>query len=97
MKFSIIVPVYNVEQYIEKCLQSINDQTYSNFEVIIVNDGSPDASENVILEFIKKIQNLNITKKKTEGYQMREIMGYDSLQEITYYLLIVMITLINNY
>ena len=44
MKFSIIIPVYNVEKYIIKCLESINAQTYNNYEVIIVNDGSPDNS-----------------------------------------------------
>ena len=39
MKYSIIIPVYNVENYIKKCLESIKGQTYKNFEVIIVNDG----------------------------------------------------------
>ena len=53
MKFSIIIPVYNVEDYIEKCLNSIKNQTYSNFEVIIVNDGSPDNSEKIIKKFLK--------------------------------------------
>lgn len=52
MKFSIIVPVYNVEQYIEKCLDSICNQTYSNYEVIIVNDGSKDQSEMIIKKYI---------------------------------------------
>lgn len=41
---SIIIPVYNVEKYIEKCMQSLLDQTYKNFEALIVNDGSPDNS-----------------------------------------------------
>ena len=53
MKFSIVIPVYNVEGYIEKCLNSIKIQTYSNFEVIIVNDGSPDNSEKKIKTFLK--------------------------------------------
>ena len=53
MKISIIIPVYNVEDYIEKCLNSIKNQTYSNFEVIIVNDGSPDNSEKIIKKFLK--------------------------------------------
>ena len=51
MKFSIIVPVYNVEKYLEKCLKSIQNQTYDNFEVIIVNDGSTDLSKEIINVF----------------------------------------------
>ena len=42
MKFSIIVPVYNVEKYLDKCLKSLSEQSYSNFDVIVVNDGSSD-------------------------------------------------------
>lgn len=53
MKFSIIVPVYNVEQYLSKCLDSIKNQTYTNFEVIIVNDGSTDNSEKIINKYLK--------------------------------------------
>ena len=41
---SVIVPVYNVESYIDKCIKSIVDQTYSNLEIILVNDGSTDNS-----------------------------------------------------
>lgn len=44
MKFSILVPVYNVEQYFEQCLQSLLNQTYKNFEIILVDDGSTDSS-----------------------------------------------------
>ena len=48
---SVIVPVYNVEQYLKKCLSSVMKQTYKNFELIIVNDGSPDNSEEIIDSF----------------------------------------------
>ena len=53
MKFSIIVPVYKVEKYIEKCIKSIINQTYKNFELIIVNDGSPDNSQQIIDKYVK--------------------------------------------
>ena len=43
MMFSVIIPVYNVEKYITKCLKSILNQTYSDYEIIIVNDGSTDS------------------------------------------------------
>ena len=47
MKVSVIVPVYNVERYIEKCLLSIKNQTLSDFECLIINDGTKDASIDV--------------------------------------------------
>ena len=52
MKFSIIVPMYNVEKYIGKCLESIMAQKYENYEVIIVNDGSTDNSVDVVKEYL---------------------------------------------
>ena len=54
MKFSIIVPVYHVEKYLRQCLDSLQKQVYENFEVIIVNDGSPDQSQVIIDEFVQK-------------------------------------------
>ena len=41
-KISVIIPIYNVEAYLNKCLQSIADQTYSNLEIILINEGSHD-------------------------------------------------------
>ena len=48
---SIIVPAYNVEKYIKACLDSIIIQTYSNFEVIVINDGSTDQTEKMLNEY----------------------------------------------
>ena len=53
MRFSIIVPVYNVEQYLKKCLDSIKKQTFKDFEVIIINDGSTDSSQNIIDKYVE--------------------------------------------
>ena len=53
VKVSIIVPVYNVEKYIKKCLNSLVHQTLSDIEIIIVNDGSPDNSELIIKKYLK--------------------------------------------
>ena len=52
--FSIIVPVYNVEDYLSQCLDSILEQRYSNYELILINDGSTDSS----LEICKKYQKI---------------------------------------
>ena len=54
MKVSIILPVYNVEKYIEKCLESLVDQTYENIEILVINDGSPDKSQKIIEQYAKK-------------------------------------------
>ncbi len=66
MKFSIIVPIYNVEKYIEKCLQSIKDQTFKNFEVIMVDDGSTDNS-NKIMKLFEKDKRFKSYSKKNGG------------------------------
>ena len=67
MKFSIIVPVYNVYKYLKKCLDSITNQSYDNYEVIIVNDGSPDNSQEIIDEFVTKNKKFKCYKKKNGG------------------------------
>ncbi len=56
-KFSIIVPVYNTEKYLKRCLDSIKSQTFKDYEVIIVNDGSTDNSSNIISKYTYKVIN----------------------------------------
>ena len=55
IKFSIIVPVYNVEKYLNTCLESIVKQTYNNYEVIIVCDKCDDNSEMIVDYYVKSI------------------------------------------
>lgn len=56
-KVSLIIPVYNVENYIEKCLNSVVNQTLDDIEIIIVNDGSEDSSKNIISKYVEKYKN----------------------------------------
>jgi len=67
MKFSIVIPVYNVEKYIDKCLESVLNQTYDNFEVIVVNDGSPDNSGKIIDKHAKKDKRIKSFIKENGG------------------------------
>ena len=66
-KLSIVVPVYNVQDYIEKCLDSIRKQTYSNFEVIMVDDGSTDQSVEICQEYAKQDKRFKYYKKENGG------------------------------
>jgi glycosyltransferase involved in cell wall biosynthesis len=66
MKFSIVIPAYNVEKYINECLASLMNQTYDNFEAIIVNDGSTDNTEKVIEKYLTD-KRFKCYKKKNGG------------------------------
>lgn len=80
MVLSIIVPIYNVEKYIEKCVQSIASQTYSDFEVIFVNDGSNDNSINILMNVLEKfpILNYKIVNKENEGLPQARKTGFEN-------------------
>lgn len=75
-KISVIVPVYNVEKYIEKCLQSLSKQTMQDFEIIIVNDGTKDNSEKVIKKYIEEHQELDIKYLKKENGGLASARNY---------------------
>ena len=56
---SIIIPVYNVEKYLDKCLKSVIEQSFDDIEIIIVNDGSTDSSQYIINNYVlKNVQNI---------------------------------------
>ena len=67
MKLSVIIPVYNTEKYIEKCLNSIANQTMKDLEIIIVNDGSNDKSEDIIKQWIECNKNIDAKYFKKEN------------------------------
>ena len=54
ISISIIIPVYNIEKYLKECLDSLNNQTFKNFQVICVNDGSNDNSLKILNEYDPK-------------------------------------------
>lgn len=66
-KVSVIVPVYNVEQYLSECLDSILSQTLKDIEIICINDGSPDNSLEILKDYSKKDSRIKIIDKKNEG------------------------------
>lgn len=66
-KVSIILPVYNSEQYLSACLNSILNQTYNNFEVIIIDDGSTDNSKSIIRDFAMKDQRISYVLQSNSG------------------------------
>lgn len=72
---SIIVPVYNVESYIEKCICSILYQTYNDIELIIVNDGSTDKTENICKKYQRKNSNIVYISKENQGQGMARTIG----------------------
>ena len=67
MKISIIVPIYNVENYIEKCIKSVLRQTYRNFELLLVNDGSPDNSKMICEKYQMIDSRVKLLNKKNGG------------------------------
>lgn len=69
--FSIIIPVYNVERYLQKCLDSVIRQDFENYEIIIINDGSSDKSKDIIEKFYQEnIDKCKVIHKKNEGLSM---------------------------
>ena len=75
IKVSVIVPVYNAENYLEQCLESILRQTYKNFELIIVDDGSTDRSGDICEKYIKQFRHGKLLHKKNKGLISARIDG----------------------
>ncbi len=74
MKFSLIVPVYNTEKYLKRCLDSIVKQTYKNFEVIAINDGSKDNSKEILAAYKDKMP-LKIIDQENHGLSYARNVG----------------------
>ena len=81
VKFSIITPVYNVEKYLDECIQSVLAQTYTNYELILVNDGSRDTSGEICDRYAQQYPQIRAFHKENQGqlhtreYAIRQATG----------------------
>ena len=66
-KISIIVPIYNVEKYLDRCMQSLLNQTLTDIEIIMVDDGSPDRCPQMCDEYAKKDSRIKVIHKSNAG------------------------------
>lgn len=78
MRFSVIIPVYNVEKFLAKCLDSVLGQTFSDFEIIAVNDGSTDRSAEILCEYKKKTDKLTVISQENKGLGGARNTGIDN-------------------
>ena len=74
---SIVIPIYNVEAYLKQCLETIVNQTYPNLEIILVNDGSPDKSEEICKEFFKRDSRIRYVRQVNGGLSAARNTGID--------------------
>lgn len=75
MKVSIVVPVYNVEKYLRLCLDSVRAQKFTNFEVVLVDDGSKDGSSAICDEYAEKDKRFKVIHQKNGGVSHARNVG----------------------
>lgn len=74
---SIIVPVYNAEKYVDRCLTSILGQSYGSIEIIIINDGAEDSSLEICLEFAQKDNRITVLSTENKGASTARNIGLE--------------------
>ena len=75
MLFSVIVPIYNIEKYLRRCIQSVLDQTYLDFELILVDDGSPDNCPRICDEYEMSDERIRVIHKENGGLVSARVAG----------------------
>ncbi len=80
MKFSVIIPIYKVEQYLRQCVDNVLGQTYTDLEIILVNDGSPDSSPAICDEYAQKDSRIKVIHKPNGGLSDARNAGLDVAQ-----------------
>ncbi len=79
-KISIIIPVYNAEQYLEECLLSISQQTFGDFEILAINDGSTDRSLEILKKHQEKEPRLKVFSQENKGVSVARNLGLENAQ-----------------
>lgn len=79
-KITVIIPVYNVENYLERCLKSILYNTYTNLEIICVNDGSTDNSKKILEDYSQRDKRVIVINKKIMEFRQLEMQELKLLQ-----------------
>lgn len=74
-EISVIVPIYKVEKYIDQCIQSILEQTFSDYEVILVDDGSPDNCGIICDEYAKRDKRVHVIHQKMVVFLQQGMLG----------------------
>ena len=74
---TVVVPIYNVEKYLDRCIESIVNQSYSNLEIILVDDGSPDRCPEMCDDWAKKDRRIKVVHKKNAGLGMARNTGIE--------------------
>ena len=77
-KVTIVLPIYNVEKYLDRCIKSIINQSYQNLEIILVDDGSPDGCPKLCDQWGKKDKRIKVVHKKNAGLGMARNTGIDN-------------------
>ena len=77
VEISVVIPIYNVEDYLEECLDSIVNQTFTDLEIICVNDGSKDNSLEILNEYAKKDDRITVIDQENGGHAVATNVGMD--------------------
>lgn len=78
MKISVIIPVYNVEKYLPKCIESLINQDFDSYEILLIDDGSTDNSLNICKEYEKKSKKVKVFSQKNKGVSVARNLGLEN-------------------
>ena len=78
-RVTVIVPVYNTEQYLSQCIESVLNQSFNSFELLLIDDGSKDGSGDICDEYAKKDSRIRVFHKENGGVSSARNLGLDNV------------------